>query len=183
MNRPFVTAIPQAFARGIAVIAVGVIASIGLAGSASAHSVLISMTPADGSLVMTAPTQVVLTFDENVQSLGDAISVIDPMGKQIQDGTPQVLNNTMTQTLTPITVPGHYQVLYRVVSADGHPVTKELGFNYLSAAGPTGAPAPVDSGASSWLSTALVTLGIVAVAAAGFVFMRRRSAGSGESTN
>ncbi len=183
MSGPFITAIPRAITRGIAVIVFGVAASIGLAASASAHSVLISMTPADGSLVMTAPTAVVLTFDENVQSLGDAVSVIDPMGKQIQNGTPQVLNNTMTQALTPITVPGHYQVLYRVVSADGHPVTKELGFNYLSASGPTQAPAPVDSGGSSWVSTALVTLGIVVIAAAGFIFMRRRSAGSTESTD
>ena len=183
MSGPFVTAIPRAITRGIAVIVFGVAASIGLAASASAHSVLISMTPADGSLVMTAPTAVVLTFDENVQSLGDAISVIDPMGKQIQNGTPQVLNNTMTQALTPITVPGHYQVLYRVVSADGHPVTKELGFNYLSASGPTQAPAPVETGGSSWVNTALVTLGIVVIAAAGFIFMRRRSSGSTESTD
>jgi hypothetical protein len=48
---------------------------------------------------------------------------------------------------------------------------------------PTQAPAPVASTDSSWLTTALVTLGIVAAAAAGFVFMRRRSAGSAESTD
>jgi len=183
VSGPNIAVIPRALARGITGLAIALVAVFGMAVPAHAHSVLISMTPTDGSLVMTAPTQVVLTFDENVQSLGDAISVIDPTGKRVDNGSPQVLNNTMTELLQPITVPGHYQVLYRVVSADGHPVTKELGFNYLSASGPTGAPTPVDSGGSSWLSTALVTLGIVAIAAAGFVFMRRRSAGSGESTN
>ena len=183
MNYSRMSVIPWVYARGIAALSIAIVSGLGLAMPAQAHSVLISMRPADGSLVMTAPTQVVLTFDENVQSLGDAISVIDPTGKPVNSGTPQLLNNTLTELLDPITVPGHYRVLYRVVSADGHPVTNELGFNYLSATGPTGAPTPVDSGGSSWLSTALVTLGIVVAAVAGFIFMRRRSADSGESTD
>lgn len=150
---------------------------------AQAHAVLVSMDPADGSLVMTPPSKVVLTFDEAIQTMGDAISVLDPSGKQVQSGPVQVVGSTMTELLEPITVPGHYVVSYRVVSDDGHAETAELGFDFLTASTATQPPAPVAATGSSWLSTALVTLGIVAIAAAGFVFMRRRSAGSGESTN
>jgi methionine-rich copper-binding protein CopC len=150
--------------------------------AAQAHAVLVSMTPADGSLVMTPPSKVVLTFDEAIQTMGDAISVLDPSGKQVQSGAVQVVGSTMTELLEPITMPGHYVVSYRVVSDDGHAETAELGFDYLTTS-PTQAPAPVASTDSSWLTTALVTLGIVVIAAAGFIFMRRRSAGSGESTD
>jgi len=168
-------AIPRATLRGIASVLLSMLSVLGLATAAQAHSVLISMAPADGSLVMTAPSEVVFTFDENVQSLGDAVSVVDPTGKQVQNGSPQILNNTMTQALQPITVPGHYQVSYRVVSADGHPVTKELGFNYLSNVGPTQVPTPSGDTGSSWLTTALVTVGVLIVALVGFLILRRRS--------
>jgi hypothetical protein len=89
----------------------------------------------------------------------------------------------MTELLEPITMPGHYVVSYRVVSDDGHAETAELGFDFLTASTATQPPAPVAATGSSWLSTALVTLGIVVAAVAGFIFMRRRSADSGESTD
>ena len=177
------SAIPRSTLRGIAGFLLAVLSVVGLATAADAHSVLISMAPADGSLVMTAPSQVVLTFDENVQSLGDAVSVIDPTGKQVQNGSPQVLNNTMTQALVPITVPGHYRVLYRVVSADGHPVTKELGFNYLSDVGPTHAPTPPDGGGTSWATPVFIALGVLAGVLIGFFIVRRRSTPSQNSSD
>jgi copper resistance protein C len=173
--------IPRAVSRGIVGALVVLLSVFGLAPAANAHSVLISMSPADGSLVMTAPAKVVFTFNENIQSLGDAVSVVDPTGKQVQSGPPLVLNNTLTEALQPITVPGHYQVAYRVVSADGHPVTKELGFNYLSDVGPTQPPIPPDGGGSSWVTPVFVAAGVLAGVLIGVLIVRRRSSASSNS--
>lgn len=94
--------------------------------AANAHTSLVSMSPADGSLAMSAPVHVVLTFDNVIQAVGDAVLVTDPHGASVASGAPIVLDNTVTQKLNPLTVPGRYTVSYRVVSADGHPVELSL---------------------------------------------------------
>jgi len=166
--------IPRGVTRGITALLVALVSVVGLAASAQAHSVLVSMTPADGSLVMTSPPEVSLTFDENIQSLGSAISVIDPAGTQVQTGAPQVLNSTISVSLPALTVPGHYTVNYRVVSADGHPVTKVVGFNYLSDKSPT--PAPIPDGSSFPIAAiAIIAVASIALCALGAWFMMRRT--------
>jgi copper resistance protein C len=99
-----------------------------------AHSQLISMSPADGSTVAVAPTQVVLVFNENIQDIGDALIVTGPDGARVDDGPPEILDASATEKLQPLTVRGHYAVSYRVVSADGHPVTRTLGFDLSTGA-------------------------------------------------
>jgi methionine-rich copper-binding protein CopC len=174
MSRITITAAPRVAIRGAAGLLTFLAVILGFSMPAQAHSVLVSMTPADGSLVMTSPPEVSLTFDENIQSLGDAVAVVDPTGTQIQTGTPQVLNATISVSLPPLTVPGHYTVNYRVVSADGHPVTKEVGFNYLSENGPTPAPAP-DGASFPFAALGIVALASIAICGLGAWIMMRRS--------
>ena len=94
-----------------------------------AHGQLATMSPADGSTVTAPPTQVQLTFDENIQDIGDAVVVTGPDGKRVDQGPPVIVDATATEALGPLTLRGHYTVSYRVVSADGHPVTRTLGFD------------------------------------------------------
>jgi methionine-rich copper-binding protein CopC len=137
-------------------------------GPARAHSTLISMTPADGSLLTTAPTSVVLTFDSPIQDIGVVVVVTAPDGSHVQSGAPTILDNVVTQGLSPITVKGRYLVAYRVTSTDGHPVTRELSFDYLERG--TAAPATVPEAAGSggyarWWLPALLAVALAVGAA------------------
>jgi len=137
-----------------------------VATAANAHTTLVSMSPADGSLVTVAPEQVVLTFDNVIQVVGDAVLVTDPHGASVASGAPIVLDNTVTQKLNPLTVPGRYTVSYRVVSADGHPVERALTFYYLQNTDPTATPTPTSTGGSPivlWVvvgAAVILTLGV-----------------------
>jgi len=106
-------------------------------GAVSAHSVLISMDPADGSLVLRPITQVVLKFDSPIQDLGDVVVVLAPSGAHLENGHPAVIDDVVTQQVKPVTEPGHYTIEYRVTSTDGHPVSRRLGFDYLTRSTPT----------------------------------------------
>jgi len=167
--------VPRLLHRG----ASGALLAIGfglvLAGPASAHSVLIAMTPTNGSLVMVPPSQVVLTFDSPIQDIGDVVIVVGPDGTHAETGSPVIVNNVVTVDLKPITVPGHYRVAYRVTSTDGHPVTRELGFDYLIRSAPApAASAPPGDGAANRTSVAVPISIVVVVLAVTGVLARRR---------
>jgi methionine-rich copper-binding protein CopC len=163
--------------------ATGVLLAIGLgfalAGPASAHSVLIAMTPTDGSLVMVAPSQVVLTFDSPIQDIGDVVIVVGPDGTHAETGSPVIVNNVVTVALKPITVPGHYRVAYRVTSTDGHPVTRELGFDYLTATAADTTAGLSAGGGTSAVPLVVAVAAVLAIVATWVVISRRRSQSGG----
>jgi copper resistance protein C len=98
---------------------------------ASAHASLVRVVPADGVTVQTAPTQVQLLFDENVRSPSTVV-VTGPDGAAVQRGTVEVVDNSATVPVR-VTSAGTYHVVFRVLSADGHPVTGETTFAYRTA--------------------------------------------------
>jgi methionine-rich copper-binding protein CopC len=120
---------------------------LGTATPALAHNVLISSDPANGSSVAAGPPKISLTFDQYVQGADvNQIAVTGPGGGQWAEGPISVVNNVISAPLRPLGPAGKYTVGYRVLSADGHPVTGELTFT-LTTAG-TGTPATVDAAKS-----------------------------------
>jgi copper resistance protein C len=117
----------------------GVLGSLALGGSADAHAALRSIAPADGARLSTAPTQVVLTFDEPVSTSFATVTVTDAGGASVSSGPARVKGAVVTQDLTPGLAAGPYAVAYRVVSDDGHPVSERTTFTVLA---PAGADAP-----------------------------------------
>jgi len=96
----------------------------------------------------------------------------------VQSGSPTILDNVVTQPLSPITLTGRYVVAYRVTSTDGHPVTQQLSFDYRErgSAGPTNGAASTGSGASlGWLLPAGLAV-VLAIVAAVLVGRHRRRA-------
>ncbi len=153
-----------------------------------AHSQLVSTSPANGALVSGSPQQIVLTFDENVQDIGDVVIVTGPNGGRFDTGKPTVVDRTATQPLEPLPYRGHYSVTCRVVSADGHPLTGTLGFTLTAGATappatvqpPDGADEPVDSGTGGALAAGAAVL--VACAVAGWWLSRRGRGASGQES-
>lgn len=168
-----------------------VLSSLATALEASAHATLRSMTPAAGSTVKTAPTKVVLTFNEPISTSFATVTVTDAKGGSVASGRAVVSGETVTQQLEPVGS-GRYTVAFRVVSEDGHPVSQKASFTVAppaaatststasssassdpGSASPSASPSSVPTGASATVagsddgpSTALLWgLGVVVLAA------------------
>ncbi|EIE97078.1 copper resistance CopC family protein [Saccharomonospora glauca] len=136
---------PLAF---VTTLAVALLAMLGAALPASAHNVLISSNPAEGDELDTAPTEVVLTFDQPVEEADvNEVAVIGPHGDQWAEGVVEVDGATVTAPLRPLGPAGEYVIGYRVLSADGHPVSDEIRFT-LTSPGPGEASGAPDSAVS-----------------------------------
>lgn len=117
---------------------VAAVAAVLFAAPASAHDRLTGSTPEDGATVTTAPTEVELTFTDEVQDLGLTVLVKDPSGASVAAGKPAIDGDTVVQKLDPLTASGVYTVAYRVVSSDGHPIAGRFTFTAtLAAASPS----------------------------------------------
>ena len=105
-----------------------------------AHSDLVSVTPSDGATLATAPTAVTLVFNEDVQADFTAVVVEGPGGSGVA-GEPTSSGPTVTQALRDDLDPGDYTIRYKVVSADGHPISGTSTFT-IDAAATTSNPTP-----------------------------------------
>ncbi|WP_048876432.1 copper resistance CopC family protein [Saccharomonospora saliphila] len=114
---------------------------------ASAHNVLIGSSPSDGDQLDTPPETVTLTFDQPVQDAGtNEIAVTGPDGGNWVEGPVRVDGSDVTAALRPLGPEGEYVIGFRVLSADGHPVSDEIRFTLTEpgpgAAGQTPGTAP-----------------------------------------
>jgi copper resistance protein C len=153
---------------------------------AYAHATLTGSSPEPGSTLSVAPSQVLLEFDENVQTNFAVVNVIGPDGSTISTGDVSVTDNQVTAQVRPPSGAGEYTVAWRVVSDDGHPVdgrfTYTLTKRALSHTRSTGQvpliPHHVSSSNSPWLTSTTGQLAIgfdvVVVGIALLWFERRR---------
>jgi methionine-rich copper-binding protein CopC len=153
--------VPNAFrALLVSLLAVAGAAAAIVAGplpSASAHAELVATVPKQGATVPARPATVTLTFSDPIDQKFARTAVTGP------GGAPQQVQATAVGPTVAVPVPDHgpgaYKVVYRVVSADGHPVSGELDFTVAGvptagpSASPTGpapsSPAPSSPAASS----------------------------------
>ncbi|GAA3535661.1 copper resistance protein CopC [Amycolatopsis ultiminotia] len=125
-------------------LAVTGVALLATATPALAHNVLINSDPGNAASVAKGPAKVTLTFDQYVQNADvNQIAVTGPNGGQWAEGPVTVENNVLSAPLRPLGPAGKYTIGYRILSADGHPVSGEIPFT-LTTAG-TGTPASVDA--------------------------------------
>lgn len=118
------------FAAGMVV---AVVALFAAAAPASAHDELTASTPAAGERLEAAPENIRLQFSGDVLSLGDTdagtlVMVVDATGRDWSDGSVEVFGETVTVGLTPGMPDAGYQVRWRVVSEDGHPISGVIPF-------------------------------------------------------
>lgn len=149
---------------------------------AFAHSSLRASSPADGASIAAPLHQVGLEFSENVQSPAFLV-VTAPGGSSVGVGAAVVVDSTVTQPLKRLTEAGRYTIGYRIVSADGHPITGALSFTLTSGASSAVRATPAASaahtsaadrsaggGSSRWVGV----LGVLGVGGAAVAFARNR---------
>lgn len=167
---------------------------------AAAHTDLDSSTPAAEASLAEVPESVTLTFSDPMSQKYAKVAVTGPDEQPAGRGTPQVDGKRVTVALGPRGQAGTYSVGYRVVSADGHPVSGSYTFTVrapvVSSPRPTAAPpepsaspspasaSPLSAGGGdpAGAGPAVVTAaGVLAAAAvAGCLVFRRRRAGRGD---
>jgi methionine-rich copper-binding protein CopC len=123
----------------VAFLAVG---SVGLdVSSASAHAHIVSTTPSNGSHVALAPSEITLVFSNSILDIGPTILVVDSAGANWASGQMATAGATVTQPVKAGLPAGNYRVRWRVVSADGHPLSGT--FDFTTTTGPIAPPAAV----------------------------------------
>ena len=130
---------------------------------AAAHARLVSATPAAGATLTSAPTAVRLEFDGPPYDIGLGVVVTAPSGETVTQGRVSVDGNTVVASLSPLTAAGTYTVAWRVVSADGHPVSGQYTFTYAPNGSSGTTTPPVSSSSGSGHGWVLLVLAIVAV--------------------
>jgi len=134
-------------AAGAALIGAAALVFTGAAAPAAAHDELIASSPTSGEVLETAPEVVELTFSDDVIETGTVIEVVDHHGDPIEVGAVEVLGPEVSATL-PGDLSGEYQVRWRAVSSDGHPIEGTIDFGVgAGATGVWASEAPHDGGA------------------------------------
>ncbi len=121
---------------------------------AFAHAALVSSDPKDGAVLDRPPRRITLEFDDPISRKFNFVAVSGPGGATYQSDSPQVLGNKLTQRLADLGPAGTYEVAWRVVSADGHPVSGTLKFTTRAAGRGHGSPATTKPGKGTAGSTA-----------------------------
>lgn len=123
--------------RIVAMVALAVLAwgTVGIQ-QAAAHAELLESTPAAGSVVDRPPASVELIFNEPVRVVDGSVRLFTP------DGAVTVLAASVRDTTVHVDLPpdpseGAHTVTYRIVSADGHPVSGALTYGIGSLSGAT----------------------------------------------
>jgi copper resistance protein C len=134
------------------------------AAPAFAHTRLESSDPGDKSSVDAAPASVSLTFNEAISAEFATLSVVGPDGTNYQSGPVSAANGQVSTAVSPLGPAGVYEIGYRVVSDDGHPVSGKVSFTLTTAcpgaaaapaAAPTAAAAPAPAPAAAAATTAV----------------------------
>jgi copper transport protein len=185
--------------RGPAAAAAVLAALLLVPAAASAHALLLDTVPQRGATLKTEPREVDLHFNETVEGNFGAVRVFDAKAKRVDAGSsfhPGGSGARLAVRLKPGLPHGTYVATYRVISADGHPVSGGLVFSIGApgaAAAPTVAALIGDSQAGpvtqtafgvargvDYLATALI-LGGLAFLLAVWLPALRTAAGAGEA--
>ena len=109
---------------------------------ASVHIRLESSVPAAGEVVSTAPERFELRFSGPVNEALSSLVLVDPAGDSVNVTLGALLDDGRTLVGdVPELTGGEYLVLWKTVSADGHPVSGEFSFTYAGATAVADVPA------------------------------------------
>ena len=100
--------------------------SLAHAGAAFAHANLASAVPAVGATVQAAPTEVAITFTEEVAPKFSGIQVLDAKGTRVDAGEAQTApdNAKLLSVGLKALSPGVYKVVWHAMAADDSHKTK-----------------------------------------------------------
>ena len=162
---------PAMFVRRLLAALVLALAAVAVPALALAHAEFVSSTPEHGAMLDVPPSEIVITFEGELQAEGSGFRVAGP-GGDVGSGTLdlQVAERNVLRGAVSLTEPGVYTVKWTVVAADGDEQLGYFDFTIRGATVPTTAlaapPGPIRA--------VLTTIGAVMLAAAVLLVLRRR---------
>jgi len=102
----------------------GIIAQAIGAATARAHAGIVTISPANGSVLTLAPKNVTITFNEGVETSAARVQLLDANAKTVKTTFTTTPDQTAVSLTPTKTLPrGMYALRWNVTSADGHIVT------------------------------------------------------------
>ena len=101
-------------------------ALIAVPAPALAHDTLLSTDPEGGASLETSPEEVTFTFSDDILDVSPLVRITDEGGEQVAEIVPTIEGPTATATLEEPLPAGTYDIQWRVVSGDGHPIEGTL---------------------------------------------------------
>ena len=149
-----------------------------MAGPASANS-LVSTSPVAGSTLNSTPSSITLNTQDVVMDAGNTVTVTDPQGARVDDGTLTVNATTIVAGLKLMKVSGLYTVAYSLLTNNDVPLqgTFTFTFNAPSVISPpsprvvTPSPTASNAPASSGLGVPVLIVGLIFAVGAVFLFL------------
>jgi len=134
--------------RPVLVAVAAVLAALAMVPAAGAHARLITTEPANDAVLEQSPRFVLLRFDEPIETAFGAIRVYDARARRVDSGKVERPSEKQARVaLDRRLARGTYTATWRVVSADGHPVSGAFVFHVGAAgANPAGVAAQVLEG-------------------------------------
>lgn len=103
--------------------------SLLMAAPAIANS-LVATSPIAGSTLKVAPSAVTISVEMTPMDMGNEVTVTDPAGRRVDDGTLTVAGNDLIVGMKPITDSGVYKVTYNIISEMDLPLEGSFVFNF-----------------------------------------------------
>ena len=100
-----------------------------MAAPALANS-LVATSPIAGATIKVAPSAVTISVEITPMDMGNEITVTDPAGRRVDDGTLTVAGNDIVIGMKPITDAGSYKVSYNILSEMDVPLVGSFNFNF-----------------------------------------------------
>ena len=117
----------EAVMKKVAVILISLIFGAVGASPALATS-LVSSSPVAGSVLSVAPTAVTIIANAELTDGANDLSVLDPTGNRVDDGSVQMQDSTLTVGIKPLTATGIYTVNYTIMAVGESPITSSFTF-------------------------------------------------------
>ncbi len=154
------------------------LATVLMAGPASANS-LVSTSPVAGTTLNSTPSSITLNTQDVVMETGNTVTVTDPQGVRVDDGTLTVKAATIVAGLKLMKVSGLYTVAYSLLTTNDVPLQGTFTFTFkapsvISSASPsviTPSPTASDVPASSGLGVPVLIVGLIFAVGAVFLFL------------
>jgi methionine-rich copper-binding protein CopC len=97
-----------------------------------AHAFPERSDPRVGAVIRTAPTEVRIWFDGDLEPAFSTLTVTDGTGRRIDRGDSHVENRRLLQVRLPPLAPGVYRVTWSVLAIDGHRTQGDYRFTLKS---------------------------------------------------
>jgi methionine-rich copper-binding protein CopC len=91
---------------------------------------LVATSPIAGSTLKVAPSAVTISVEVTPMDMGNEVTVTDPAGRRVDDGTLTVVGNDIIVGMKPITDSGVYKVTYNIISEMDLPLEGSFNFNF-----------------------------------------------------